>query len=350
MNKVNDIRGLYVEILDRCNAFCPYCYNDSKGMGNIYLPKSRYAALVNEARQLGVTSINLSGGEPFLHPELLDFLEINANNNLETVLITNGSLLHTVDLHRLIKTKPMIRISIDSLCRDVFVSHRGVDQLEQTIAGIRMLRHLYDKISIRINIDYDNVQTIEDDLAFWKALGIREVYLSLLVSAGRGRDTKHLAAYSDQKITELIREIVLEKSSEEMRIYFESGVGVSCPYVREKNGYLTISVNSEGEVYPCMSLNKVGFCVGNIFENSLVDIVHGKEFEGFCQMIETRGKFMKECRNCMVNPMCDKGCIASVLMRGRSLYETDGNCELRRQSILAAMTMGRNHVYPSGRL
>jgi radical SAM protein with 4Fe4S-binding SPASM domain len=76
-------------LTNRCATDCIYCYADNKHPVNTPLPTEKWLELINEARHFGCLSIDLSGGEVFLHP------------GVETILKT----LHQLGYHPYLSTK-----------------------------------------------------------------------------------------------------------------------------------------------------------------------------------------------------------------------------------------------------
>ena len=143
---------------------------------------------------------------------------------------------------------------------------------------------------------------------------------------------------------EYIRRKAIEYSDDSFVAKFEGGVGVSCPYVREENGYITLAINAVGEVYPCLLLCDPTFLLGNIYDKSLSDIVIKGKFDKFCKLINLRKEFMKECEKCNMSQICDRGCLANVVVKGNGFFETDGRCVERRKSILQAIKIGKKEM------
>lgn len=79
-----------------CNNDCSFCHASDRRRGN-ELP-SVIARKIERARVLGASMIILSGGEPTLHPHLLDFAKQIQALDLDLGLITNGRRLADTSL------------------------------------------------------------------------------------------------------------------------------------------------------------------------------------------------------------------------------------------------------------
>lgn len=128
------IRDLRISIIDKCNFRCPYCMPaEIFGADYNFLTKQQRLSadeIVRLARlftEVGVTKLRITGGEPLIHPEVIDIVSrLTSLPNVEDVaLTTNGShlarhaqALKEAGLHRL-------TISLDSLDEEVFQVMNG---------------------------------------------------------------------------------------------------------------------------------------------------------------------------------------------------------------------------------
>jgi MoaA/NifB/PqqE/SkfB family radical SAM enzyme len=89
------LTALWVQITGTwCNLQCVHCINAS-GPRDPWLASMTSAEVqsrVDEAAALGVKEIYFTGGEPFLHPDILPLLE-HALSRAPTTVLTNGTLI-----------------------------------------------------------------------------------------------------------------------------------------------------------------------------------------------------------------------------------------------------------------
>src|SRR2546427_11649339 len=64
---------LYVSIINSCNLRCQGCWVDVAHKQHTISPDA-FHQLVREAKQIGNVFFGIGGGEPFMHPHLLDRL------------------------------------------------------------------------------------------------------------------------------------------------------------------------------------------------------------------------------------------------------------------------------------
>lgn len=84
----------YVTITDDCNCRCPVCFAAAGSHdSNVYLSIAEAEKVAATAVKKGAQSVNIIGGEPTLHPLLLDIIGVFRRHNLKVALATNGLLL-----------------------------------------------------------------------------------------------------------------------------------------------------------------------------------------------------------------------------------------------------------------
>src|SRR5436190_6405444 len=62
---------LYISIINSCNLRCQGCWVDVAAKQQTISPPA-FDKLINEAKQMGNSFFGVVGGEPFMHPHLLD--------------------------------------------------------------------------------------------------------------------------------------------------------------------------------------------------------------------------------------------------------------------------------------
>ncbi len=89
--KGREVPCAILDILRGCNARCAFCYNLEKPH---FKPVEVIRAELDELCRLRrLQAVMVSGGEPMLHPELLEVLRMVREKRLVAILLTNGILL-----------------------------------------------------------------------------------------------------------------------------------------------------------------------------------------------------------------------------------------------------------------
>jgi MoaA/NifB/PqqE/SkfB family radical SAM enzyme len=126
---------LYISILNSCNLRCQGCWVDvDKPREAIKLDELN--KIVNDAKRHGNSFFGILGGEPFMHPELLDFLAAHPDCYFQ--IFTNGQLITEKTasaLRKIGNATPLVSVEGNSTVSD---ERRGnKDVLNRTLRGLR---------------------------------------------------------------------------------------------------------------------------------------------------------------------------------------------------------------------
>ena len=134
-----------VEITSSCNLTCPMCYASS-APGGKHLSLEQCQASIDRvvATEGRAEVIQLSGGEPTIHPQLPEILDYALNQAVDYVMInTNGIRLASdqrlVDMIAERRDRVEIYFQMDGLTDDVFVALRGEPLLETKLKALDRL-------------------------------------------------------------------------------------------------------------------------------------------------------------------------------------------------------------------
>ena len=165
---------LGIEILRPCEFKCSFCfyenYDDPK---RLVLEKEKIISLINEAKEFGVRTIRIFGGEPLLHKDLLETIKYTKSLGLELVLNTNG----------IFRTKEQ-RINILNSVDTIVISMHGFNKESQKVLTGR--DDLFKKLLINLNHvtkDYSNKLIVTSLITSYLIDNI-EKYIKILSTLG----------------------------------------------------------------------------------------------------------------------------------------------------------------------
>ncbi len=186
--------GFQWHLTDRCNLRCAHCYQSN------FTPESELG--IEELKEIynhlfaGLggrpVSINLTGGEPFLLPHLLDLIEhLHGFSNLEELsIITNGCEISRDKALRL-RSFPMLeRIKISLEAGDAAINDaiRGKGNFAEVVTNVSdHWVHARKKLVLMMTLGKHNLRTIEKTVEFARSHGFTGVIFERFVPLGRGR-------------------------------------------------------------------------------------------------------------------------------------------------------------------
>jgi len=97
--KGREVPCAILDILRGCNARCAFCYNQDRPR---FKPFDEIRRELDELCRLRrLQAVMISGGEPMLHPELLEVVSMVKRKGLVSILLTNGILLDSTSAREL---------------------------------------------------------------------------------------------------------------------------------------------------------------------------------------------------------------------------------------------------------
>jgi MoaA/NifB/PqqE/SkfB family radical SAM enzyme len=90
---MNDNPIGWIEATDICNIKCKGCYRLIIGEGHKPVEKIKEEILFLK-KWRNCDNITLAGGEPVLHPDILEIVSFITNLKMKTVILTNGYALN----------------------------------------------------------------------------------------------------------------------------------------------------------------------------------------------------------------------------------------------------------------
>lgn len=145
------LRDLYFHVTGACNLRCRHCWQQGReeekgaeGRLDAGLAPEVFRRVLREGKALGLGSVKLTGGEPFLHPRITDYLEVLRGEGLSVVLETNATLLDEacVEVIRSLKVQDTA-VSLDGATAETHDRFRGRSgAFDRALAALdRLARH-----------------------------------------------------------------------------------------------------------------------------------------------------------------------------------------------------------------
>lgn len=183
-----------IEINQHCNLSCPVCFADSSSARTTHLPLDAIERMLDAlvASEGEPDLVQLSGGEPSLHPDFFAVLDAVRRRPIRHVMInTNGlRLAHDADfVARLAEGKRGLEIYLqfDSLQRDALMNLRGADLRRVRAQALESLeRHNISTtlvVTVKRGVNDDEIGAIVRHALEWRC--VRGVTFQPVQDAGR---------------------------------------------------------------------------------------------------------------------------------------------------------------------
>jgi radical SAM protein with 4Fe4S-binding SPASM domain len=202
--------SLSIDVTGYCNRRCIYCgvgAKPSRSPHDAGLSLDRLKSLVEEAADIGVADLRLTGGEPFLRPDILDFLEYADRMHFRRLRVfTKFSLneSHAAALQKIKRLRLEIGLdSADGKTADLLTGTKGY--LEEMKSSIELLAAKGIDVKIQTVVTRFNYLGLHELAAFLMDLRIRSVsFLRCKKSLFGNPDTLFLDADEEQSVRSAI--------------------------------------------------------------------------------------------------------------------------------------------------
>jgi radical SAM protein with 4Fe4S-binding SPASM domain len=332
-----------------CNLKCKHCYQDAGRPLPDKLTLKEQLEVIDQLIDLDVAILALSGGEPFLSPNLLPVACRAHDGGMYVTIATNGTLLTREMAKKLVDHGvEYVEISLDSVNPEKHNSFRGVDCWARVVEGIKSaVAEEKLKVGIATTITRMNIGELEDLIALAKELGVKCFNAFNFIPTGRGKEIMGQDIGPEER-EEMLR--VLWRHLQEEKIGIMStapqlgraclmysfpqgvfatghagqGAGEGARMIAKYVGgcgagrcYCAIEPN--GIVTPCVY---IPLPMGDLRKEKLIDIWQSSKI---CRVLRNRGYLAYHCRVCHYRDYCG-GCRARAYGYFGELTECDPGC------------------------
>lgn len=322
-----------IRITNYCDNRCIYCFNHSNQTSANYLDYKDISIVADQLKLGGVSTINITGGDPLCHPDIYAVLKLLVSYGFFLGLSTKR-LLDDANVKQLCECGiKRIQISIDS--NDDSINERLIHRQQYYHRQKNSIQYLVARgIEVNVNsvVTAINVDTIVPMLHDLDSVGVKNLFLTPYLSVSETIDK--ILMPSPKQIEQLIdnlsqvhlQNILWEFAVPEQdeTFSFFNGEHRMCT-----GGRMSIVINHTGDVTVCERLvDDPRFIVGNIKNSPIIEIWNSEAMKKLTH--PTQEYFVNtECENCDVFHKCitcDGVCYARIVRATDRKYACDPFC------------------------
>lgn len=277
-----------IEILQRCPNRCIYCSSHSNPQATHIISFEIIKNIIDDAKCLGCKTVCLSGGEPFLHPQILDIISYIAKKQLTCYVYTSGIYMKDevysslpneyIEAIRGMVDKVIFNVEADSSAlydQIMGTDVGGFDMMKKSISDCASSGLVVETHVVPMQVNFKHLKSIFE---MCYQLGVSKVSVLRLVLQGRALGNLSIVKLSgedNREVTKLIKTLN-EAYKGKVRIglpYSESNCRIYCKAASDK-----INVRYDGNVYPCEVFKddllnaKLGCEPDNVLKDHFYDI------------------------------------------------------------------------------
>jgi len=280
---------VYIEITNRCNLNCEFCPKTIRDKDDM-APKN-FEHILNQIKDYTELIYIHVKGEPLLHKELNEILNACYKYNIKVNLTTNGTLLKkNIQILKASKSLRQVNISI----------HSAIQNKKQDDEIIEYMNDVFECV--------DNLkQHVIISYRLWNIKNIKEnehnkIILNILAHK-----------YDIPMLYDIAKENSFIKL--ESNVYLNQDIEFKWPNIEAKEISNTgtclglknqIAILVNGDVIPCCLDENANILLGNIFENSIEEILNSDKAKRIIEGFNNNKLEEKLCRTCGFRKRFDK--------------------------------------------
>ena len=279
---------LYISVINSCNLRCQGCWVKVDGPRH-FIDADRMDRLITAAKRRGNSFFGLLGGEPFMHPQLLEILARHRDCYFQ--IFTNGHLITDEvarELRRLANATPLISIEGTTEVSDVRRGRSGV--LARTLAGLEACRRHRLIVGVATSVCRSNIDELVTEawLRHLIARGVHYVWYHTYRPVGAHASPE--LALTPEEVLRVRRFVVSMRARLPLALvdaYWDDRGEALCPMATG----ISHHVNPWGDIEPCPIIQ---FATDSIDDGrDVFEVLNGSPF--IREMRETAARTTRGC-------------------------------------------------------
>jgi len=284
-----------IEIIRKCPNNCIHCSSLSDKDSAEIFKYEDFISIINDAKKLGTKTICLSGGEPFLHPNIIEMINYLHNIGLNSNVYTSGIIfdknmnyasLSKELLNSIAEKISKLIFNIESSNADTYDKIMGTlgcfTLMQQSVRTANSLGIVTEAHFVPMKLNIDEIESIVE---FCKELGLSKISFLRLVIHGRAQLYEKEISLSLEEIIHIKNKLdLLQKQSNiDIRIGVPLSTNNNCHKCEAAIGKLNIKY--DGYVFPCEVFKNTrdsflpnGQKPDNVYTASLIDIYNNSPY------------------------------------------------------------------------
>ena len=278
-------KKVYIEITNVCNLSCNFCPKTSRKLK--FMDKESFDHIIKNIKPYTDHVYFHLMGEPFLNKDLEHFLEISKENQLKVNITTNGTLIS--DVKNILLNAPALR-QVNISLHSFEANEEQIDFNEYINNIISFVKEVTEKTNIICSLRLWNLDT------------------RYSASNNMNIDIFELLEQEFELNCDL-KECLKEKNSFKLKnnVYISMGEKFKWPSLKEEElgerafcyGLRDqIGILVDGTVVPCCLDSEGSIFLGNIFENTLDEILNSKRSKDIYNGFSGRKAVEELCKRC----------------------------------------------------
>lgn len=274
--KLGKLKECWFHLTDACNLSCRHCLFSASPAKNRSIHPELLQKTVEQGLQLGCRLFSFTGGEPFIYPDFIPFLQqlLADNPNCHAAVLSNGLLLdqHLDELGNMDRLH--LQVSLDGL----EASHdrlRGNGSYQKLIKNLQALQKANIAFTLSVALSTENINDLPELVKLAAELGASSIHLLYHFIRGKGSRSQFI---TPDQIFPKLREAWLLADKLDLQIdnieTLRSQI-FSTPATRydlSNTAWESVAIGPDGIVYPSPALVGIEQCACGDLDSGLAQV------------------------------------------------------------------------------
>jgi radical SAM protein with 4Fe4S-binding SPASM domain len=323
---------IHFSVTGRCDQACAGCFYSARPGSDVEARDAAFSLfekVVAEARRARVFQMALGGGEPLLHPRIVEMVRLTRQHGIVPNITTNGNLLDR-EMAVALKEAGMgqVQISLNGVTEEI--NRKTRPNFQATMAAIEACRQAGLPWGPNFLVTRTNLAELEPVIELGRHLGAASVNIlrpkppttegdwlerespradNYRAVAGVLRRLRGKTGYTRITVDASLTFLLTDRSSEEL---YQAGAW-GCSAARK-----FVTITQDGAVLPCSHVRWSDVGEGDFMRAWW-------ESEVFARFRAQEDEMRGRCRACSYLELC-KGCRAVVMAFGGDFSDSDPHC------------------------
>lgn len=320
-----------------CNLCCTHCFQNSSRNSDksIHLNPEKWIEIFMQFEELNMHNVIISGGEPMFYEGFEKVMTRAVNLRLSYVILTNGMLITSQNIHLFKHKNVQLTISVDGHTSEIHEKIRGKNTFDKLDKILDLLVDNNININIAHTVNKINQSYIEDFIQYIKSKRIRSISFGIIEPTGRANLNKMLLLMKNEEKMVYEKFCFLEKK-------YQNELSINFPnlsYVQDAPDYSSnniiycsagtkrIAINSAGELYPCIkAFSYDELKIGDLKNTNIIDLwLDSAKWTNYRGAISIDQVF--QCCSCVLKNSCAlRNCRLGSYSKEFGLFGKPYNC------------------------
>lgn len=327
-------RKALIQICEPCNETCAHCFVSATKRGEYMALDAIRDRLIPQLAKARVTRVTLTGGEPFMHADLIQIVAEFRAAGMGVGVCTNATMATAHQIARLAELDAHMNVSLDGFSAQSHGKFRGREEgFDETVSNVRR----FGEAGILQGLLCTPNTLAEDEeyaqlCEFAREQGAKYVLMNPLGSMGRGasRSAQNKLRRRDEHMNR-IRNLAMPFADDDLDLALIRFPNTEQQPLGGCEAGTIIYVFTKGEVAICPYL--VFAARTRVSQHPDTDFMAGNVWtdDDVAEQLDAYGKFSDRwnlganptCGGCSMNAECGKGCPAAVVAAGERIGAVD---------------------------